>query len=165
MSRWLSLSTFPAHWSSCPPALVPITNSCLQKDHTVGKYTGLGGCLWVTRSISMLPVLPLCATPFTWYWLKAVISGCLTPTESLVSKLSYSFKPSPNVKADCIHGWFIHIYSHWHRNKFYALATPSIWLLYFNSNNIFPSLAFHSLVLLSIREEKEKAKTDVWLNK
>ena len=47
--------------------------------HTCRKHTGLGGTSWVTKSVSMLPVSPLCTTPFTWYWLKDVIF-CLSHT-------------------------------------------------------------------------------------
>lgn len=147
--------TFLAHISSMLVLLLSsiITSSCLQWVQTVGKYTGLGGSLWVTKSISMLPVLPRCAIPFTLYWFLAV-----SHPRKACSQNSYNYKPSPDVKADCTNGWFIHIFSHRNRNKFYALATLSIWLPYFNSNNIFPSLAFHSFVLLGIREEKRKQK-------
>lgn len=65
---------------------------------------------------------PLCATPFTRHWFKGVIFASLMPIESPVSKPSYSYKPSPNVKTDCIHGQFIPIYSYWHMNTLYTFT-------------------------------------------
>lgn len=56
--------------------------------------------------------------------------ACPTPIESPVSKPSYSYEPSPNVKTDYIHGQFIPIYSYWRMNKFYALTQLKAYEFY-----------------------------------